>query len=65
MAGMQVHAGGTWRPHCPQVQAAARGGAEAMGRQSAVLVRMVGLVLVGQLAGGRHWGFLFWRTDLE
>lgn len=38
---------------------------EAMGRQSAVLVRMVGLVLVGQLAGGRHWGFWFWRTDLE
>lgn len=31
MGGMQVHAGGTWGPQGPQVQAAARRGAEAMG----------------------------------
>lgn len=30
MAGMQVHAGDTWRPHGPQAQAAARGHGQAV-----------------------------------
>ena len=64
MAGMKVHAGGTWGPQGPQVQAAARTGAEAMGSLPS-WSGLLPLVLVRQLAGGGHWGFWFWRTDLD